>query len=253
MSLEIVPISLKEANVFVEEHHRHHHKTAGHKFSIGCSDGNKIVGVAIVGRPVARHLDDGETLEVNRLCTDGTYNACSMLYAAAWRAARAMGYKRLVTYILDTENGTSLRAAGWKCIGQAGGLRWTGKRRPEVDLYREMELKLCPFCGREAVLEELCGTWYVRCTNCEIGSSIFSDPQKAVERWNRRYEPPNEPLTLKELREMGGEPYWHVGLQKASPPPHWNILDPFYAQHIEDYGYERRWLAYRRKPKETQT
>ncbi len=118
---------------------------------------------------------------------------------------------------------------------------------------RPMELKLCPFCGREAVLEELCGTWYVRCTNCGIGSSIFSDPQKAVERWNRRYEPPNEPLTLKELREMGGEPYWHVGLQKASPPPHWNILDPFCAQHIEDYGYERRWLAYRRKPKETQT
>ena len=98
MSLEIVPISLKEANVFVEEHHRHHHKTVGHKFSIGCSDGYKIVGVAIVGRPVARHLDDGWTLEVNKLCTDGTYNGCSMLYAAAWRAARAMGYKRLVTY-----------------------------------------------------------------------------------------------------------------------------------------------------------
>lgn len=67
--------------------------------------------------------------------TDGTRNACSMLYAAAWRAAKAMGYKRLVTYILDSENGASLRAAGWKCIGQAGGLRWTGKRRPEVDLY----------------------------------------------------------------------------------------------------------------------
>lgn len=77
---------------------------------------------------------DGWTLEVNRLCTDGTHNACSMLYAAAWRAARAMGYKKLVTYILDSENGTSLRAAGWKCVGQAGGPRWTGKRRPEVDL-----------------------------------------------------------------------------------------------------------------------
>ena len=99
------------------------------------SDGEQIVGVAIIGRPVSRHLDDGWTLEVNRLCTDGSRNACSMLYAAAWRAARAMGYKRLVTYILESENGASLRAAGWKCVGQAGGLRWTGRRRPEVDLY----------------------------------------------------------------------------------------------------------------------
>lgn len=134
MMLEICPMTLKEANAYVEQHHRHHQPVVGHKFSIGCSDGEKIVGVAIVGRPVSRHLDDGWTMEVTRLCTDGTRNACSMLYAAAWRAARAMGYKRLVTYILDTENGTSLRAAGWKCLGQAGGLRWTGKRRPEVDL-----------------------------------------------------------------------------------------------------------------------
>ena len=132
--LEIVPMTLREANAFVEQNHRHHGATVGHKFSIGLSDGEKIVGVAIVGRPVSRHLDDGWTLEVNRLCTDGTRNACSMLYAAAWRAARAMGYKRGVTYILDTENGASLRAAGWKCVGQAGGLRWTGTRRPEVDL-----------------------------------------------------------------------------------------------------------------------
>ena len=134
--LEIVPITLKEANAYVDQHHRHHGPVVGHKFSIGCSNGEEIVGVAIVGRPVSRHLDDGWTLEVNRLCTDGTRNACSMLYAAAWRAARAMGYKRLVTYILESENGASLRAAGWKCVGQAGGLRWTGKRRPGVDLYQ---------------------------------------------------------------------------------------------------------------------
>ena len=133
--LEVVPMTLKEANAFVEQNHRHHGPVVGHKFSIGLSDGEKIVGVAIVGRPVARHLDDGWTLEVNRLCTDGTSNACSMLYATAWRAARAMGYKKLVTFILESENGASLRAAGWKCVGQAGGLRWTGKRRPEVDLY----------------------------------------------------------------------------------------------------------------------
>lgn len=128
-------MTLREANAYVEQHHRHHGPVPGQKYSIGLSDGEKIVGVAIVGRPVSRHLDDGWTLEVNRLCTDGTKNACSMLYAAAWRAARAMGYKRLITYILESENGASLRAAGWKCVGQAGGLRWTGERRPEVDLY----------------------------------------------------------------------------------------------------------------------
>lgn len=142
MMLEIVPITLKEANVFVERYHRHHGSVVGHKFSIGCTDGKSIVGVAIVGRPVSRYMDDGLTLEVNRLCTDGTRNACSMLYAAAWRAARAMGYKKLITYILVSENGASLKAAGWKCIGQAGGLRWTGKRKPNVDLYpAQMKLR----------------------------------------------------------------------------------------------------------------
>lgn len=134
--LDLVPVTLAEANAFVEQKHRHHGKTAGHKFSVAVADTEtkEIVGVAIVGRPVSRFLDDGWTLEVNRLCTDGTKNACSMLYAAAWRAARAMGYKKLVTYILESESGTSLKAAGWKCIGKAGGLRWTGKRRPQVDL-----------------------------------------------------------------------------------------------------------------------
>lgn len=131
-----------ETNAFVAEHHRHHKPVVGHKFSIGCTDGEKIVGVAIVGRPISRYLDDGWTLEVNRCCTDGTRNACSILYAAAWRAARAMGYHKLITYILDTEPGTSLKAAGWKCIGKAGGLRWTGKRRPEIDLCpAQMKIK----------------------------------------------------------------------------------------------------------------
>lgn len=133
--LDLVPITLAEANEFVKQHHRHHKPVVGHKFSIGLSDGEKIVGVAIVGRPVSRYLDDGWTLEVNRLCTDGTRNACSMLYGASWRASKAMGYKKLITYILDTENGTSLKASGWKCVGEAGGKRWTGKRKPEVDLY----------------------------------------------------------------------------------------------------------------------
>ena len=95
----------------------------------------QLVGVAIVGRPVSRYLDDGLTLEVNRLCTDGTQNACSFLYGAAARAARTMGYRKIITYILDTENGVSLRAAGWKCAGLAGGRMWTGKRRPSEPLY----------------------------------------------------------------------------------------------------------------------
>lgn len=142
MGLQVVPISLKEANAFVAQHHRHHKPVVGHKYSIGASDGEKIVGVVIVGRPVSRHLDDGWTLEVTRCCTDGTMNACSLLYGAAWRAAKAMGYRKIVTYILESEDGSSLKASGYKCIGQAGGLRWTGKRRPEVDLYpAQMKLR----------------------------------------------------------------------------------------------------------------
>ena len=133
--LKVIPISLKDANAFVAEHHRHHKPVVGHKFSIGCALDGRLVGVAIVGRPVSRHLDNGLTLEVNRLCTTGEKNACSMLYAAAARAAKAMGYRKIITYTLDTEPGTSLRAAGWVCTGKAGGKRWTGKRKPDIDLY----------------------------------------------------------------------------------------------------------------------
>jgi hypothetical protein len=132
--LKLVPISLADANAFVAEHHRHHKPTVGHKFSIGCAKDGKLVGVAIVGRPVSRYLDNGETIEVNRLCTTGEKNACSMLYAAAARAAKAMGYKKIITYTLDTESGVSLRAAGWNCVGIAGGKRWTGERKPAADL-----------------------------------------------------------------------------------------------------------------------
>ena len=134
-ALALTPISLREANAFVERNHRHHKGVTGHKFSIGCTRDGESVGVAIMGRPVSRYLDDGLTLEVNRLCTTGAENACSMLYGAAARAARAMGYQKIITYTLDTEPGTSLRAAGWQCAGPAGGERWTGKRRPAADLY----------------------------------------------------------------------------------------------------------------------
>ena len=133
--LMLFPTSLTEANAFVAEHHRHHKPVTGHKFSIGCTLNERLVGVVIAGRPVSRYLDNGLTLEVTRLCTTGEKNACSMLYAAAARAAKAMGYKKIITYTLDTEKGASLWAAGWICAGPAGGIRWTGKRRPAVDLY----------------------------------------------------------------------------------------------------------------------
>lgn len=98
--------------------------------------------MAIVGRPVARRAQDGWTLEVNRCCTDGTRNACSMLYGAAWRAARALGWRKLITYTLPEEGGASLRGAGWKCIGEAGGGSWNVPSRPRVDLHpTQMKLK----------------------------------------------------------------------------------------------------------------
>ncbi len=140
--LELRPISLKEANAFVERFHRHHGPVVGHKFSIACVDGAGIIrGVAIVGRPVSRYLDDGLTLEVNRLCTDGVRNGCSLLYAASWRAAQALGYKHMVTYILDTENGASLRAAGWDYDGIAGGKNWTGERYRQQEMFPQMKIR----------------------------------------------------------------------------------------------------------------
>jgi hypothetical protein len=133
--LEIVPITLEEANAFVSEHHRHHDPVVGHKFAVGLSDGQKIRGVIIAGRPVARLSDDGWTLEVNRCCTDGVTNGCSMLYGAAWRAAKALGYRRLITYTLAEEGGASLRGAGWKLVGERGGGTWNRNGRPRVDTH----------------------------------------------------------------------------------------------------------------------
>ena len=140
--LRLKPISLRDANEYVRQHHRHHKPVAGHKFSIGCEADGELVGVIIAGRPVSRYLDDGFTLEVTRLCTNGAKNACSFLYGAAARAAAAMGYKRIITYTLESENGASLRASGWICQGKAGGLRWTGKRQPKEDQYpAQMKLR----------------------------------------------------------------------------------------------------------------
>ena len=131
--IELMPIFQKEARAFVDKHHRHHKAPVGSIFQIAACVNNQVVGVVIVGRPVARKLQDGLTVEVTRLCTDGTPNVCSKLYAAAWRAAKALGYKRLITYILDTEKGTSLKAAGWREVGRAGGKSWNVPSRPRVD------------------------------------------------------------------------------------------------------------------------
>jgi len=114
--MNIVPITFRAACAFVKEHHRHNKPPRGHKFSIGLKKDGQLVGVAMAGRPVARHFDDGLTLEVNRTCTDGTRNANSMLYGAIWRCGKAMGYKRCITYTQSDETGASLRGAGWVTV-----------------------------------------------------------------------------------------------------------------------------------------
>jgi hypothetical protein len=133
--LELVRVELAEANAFVIAHHRHHGKVVGHVFSLGAAINMDIVGVAIVGRPVSRMRDDGKTLEVTRLCTDGTRNACSFLYGACARAAFALGYKRIGTYILASESGATLSAAGWRLIGETKGGSWGRSCRPRVDKH----------------------------------------------------------------------------------------------------------------------
>lgn len=136
-SLCIVPVTLREAMKFVETAHRHHKPPQGGLFAIAVAerDAESPCGVAIVGRPVSRYLDDGWTVEVTRLCTLGQKNACSMLYRAAWRTARAMGYRKLVTYTLPEEGGASCRAAGMRCLGSAGGGSWSVPSRPRVDMH----------------------------------------------------------------------------------------------------------------------
>lgn len=134
--MQVVPITLKEARIWVDRTHRHHKAPVGGLFAIGLAVGDEVRGVAIVGRPVARALDNSWTAEVLRVAVlEDTPNACSKLYAACWRAARAMGYRKLVTYVLDSEPGTSVLAAGWKCVAKTKGRSWDAPSRPRVDLY----------------------------------------------------------------------------------------------------------------------
>lgn len=141
MTLQLQPIDYDEACVFITAHHRHHLPPQGWKFGIGLNapgfapgyaDERIVAGVITIGRPVARMLDNGYTLEVTRCCTIGHKNASSMLYGAAWRATKAMGYQRLVTYTSKSEGGVSLTAAGWRCLGVAGGGEWGRDSRPRI-------------------------------------------------------------------------------------------------------------------------
>lgn len=138
---EIRNIPLKEANAFVNAHHRHHNGTVGCKFAVGLYERDKLLGVAICGRPVSRYLDNGEICEINRLCTLGDINACSQLYGACARIAQAMGYKKIITYILKSESGTSLKASNFICEGEAGGTHWTGRRNRGQNIPHEMKTR----------------------------------------------------------------------------------------------------------------
>ena len=147
--MNIVPITYKTASEFVNENHRHHSASQGCKFCLGLTnDKDELIGVAICGRPVARKLDDGFTLEINRLCTLGQKNACSMLYGACSRVAKDMGYKKIITYILESENGASLKTSNFileeeKC----GGINWTSNRK-------QKEIKQITLFGEEIIKKQ---------------------------------------------------------------------------------------------------
>ena len=130
MKLTIKPISLKAANEYVAENHRHSKPTRGHKFSISVHNEHGLVGVAIIGRPVARVLDNGTTAEILRVCTDGTPNACSKLYGASVKACKAMGYTKIVTYTTAEENGASLKASNFTPTGNVTARQWDTPSRP---------------------------------------------------------------------------------------------------------------------------
>lgn len=142
MALYIIPITYRAAAEYVNKNHRHHNAAQGCKLCIGCiDDHDELVGVAMCGRPVARRLDNGRTLEINRVCTDGTPNACSKLYGACVRIARCMGYEKVITYTLESENGASLKASGFTNEGTAGGVKWTGKRDKGQAIPKELKIR----------------------------------------------------------------------------------------------------------------
>ncbi len=145
--LTISHIELKDANAYVTAHHRHHGAVQGHRFSLACFEDSRLCGVAIVGRPRSRRIDQCMTVEVLRLCTDGTRNACSKLYGACRCAAKALGYQRLITYILAEENGKSLLASGFSYCYTSKGGSWNQPGRPRTD-----KAPVCPKYLYEIIL-----------------------------------------------------------------------------------------------------
>lgn len=176
MRLRAVPLTLAEANLIVRALHRHHKPATGHRFSVGAvNDDGVVCGAAIVGRPVARMLDQSQTCEVLRVATDGTKNACSFLLGACARAARALGYARIQTYTLESETGASLRGAGWIDEGEAGGGNWnSGARERSEDQ---------PMCAKRRWSKTFSGRveWRLsgQCRQIESGNQaqLFGGPQ----------------------------------------------------------------------------
>jgi hypothetical protein len=132
--VRVIPLSLREANAYVDKHHRHHMPTRGHKLSIGAEINGELIGVAILGRPAARGCDHRKVIEVSRLCTAGARNVCSKLYSTCARIAKEMGYETIQTYILDSEPGITLKASGWVLDRIVKGRPWkhtAGPRRQD--------------------------------------------------------------------------------------------------------------------------
>jgi len=141
VEFKAVPLELKEANAFVETLHRHHLPVHRDKFRFGCVVDGTLCGVIQLARPVNRNLDDGRTIEVVRCCTDGTHNVCSFLYSRAARIAKEMGYQKIITYILESERGTSLKASGWQCeADRVGGGSWTTPCREREIVSSQLSL-----------------------------------------------------------------------------------------------------------------
>jgi hypothetical protein len=154
--LRIVPCKQRAARAYVARFHRHHKPSRGSVFCLAIADGEDVVrGVAMAGRPVGFIMDDGLTIEVNRVATDGVRNGCSMLLGACRRVAFAMGYARIITYTLPAEGGASLRACGWRQEGATRGASWSTKGRPRSDGAQVLGSKLRWICEQDRPLRRL--------------------------------------------------------------------------------------------------
>ena len=156
--MKAVPIELKEANAYIDKYHRHHKPVTRDKFRVGCEEDGELVGVIQVGRPLSRRLCDGFTLEVVRCCTNGRPNVASFLYSRAARIAKELGYKKIITYILESEHGSSLKASGWECeLSECGGGSWSVPSRPreqtQLTIFGEEEKY--PTCKKQRWIKNL--------------------------------------------------------------------------------------------------